>query len=201
MTPLRARAPLAAFALLALSACGDDDHPVEPGESGLTQQQTVAVFNSFMDVSNKVLSGEVSSRAAPGAISAAMAPQPFELTGPCPLGGNLSFQGAFTDDVDNNGTGTSAFDLTETPNGCKANSSLGQLTFDGDPNLQVSYALDWKDHNPTLFRWTMKGALRFSGALAGSCTADLSYTLDYGTKKSSMSGKMCGHELRLGGGG
>jgi len=197
----RARSTLAAFALLALGACGDDDHPLKPGESGLTQQQTMAVFNSFMDVNNQVLSGSATGRAAPGGISAAMSPLPFELTGPCPLGGMLSFQGVFTEDVDDNGTGTSIFDLTETPNGCKASSTLGQVTFDGDPNLQVSYAMDWKEYTPTLFRWTMKGALRFSGAAVGSCTADLSYTLDYGTRKYTMTGIMCGHQLRFSGGG
>lgn len=191
----RWRTALATLTILALGACGSDDDLVGPGDSQLSQAQSMEMFNVFMTISNEALAGVTASRGLPEGISAAAAVGSFEHTGSCPLGGNVSFKGSYTDEVDDNGTGSFAFDLTETPTGCKANSSYGAVTFDGDPNLHVSYRVDVKNENPTTFRWTMKGALRFSGGVTGTCATDMDYSLNYQTQKFTMNGTMCGHQV------
>jgi hypothetical protein len=209
MAASRARAALATILILALGACSDDDHPVGPDAQRPSEQQAMVAFNALMDASNQVFAGASGSTLTPagisaavggillGGVSAAAKTSPFELSGPCPLGGSISFRGSYTDSADSSGTGSTLFDLTQVPSGCKATSELGPITFDGDPDLHVTYSVDWKNRTPAVFRWTMKGALRFRGAVTGTCSTDAAYTMDYPSKKAAMTGTMCGYRLHL----
>src|SRR5690606_14617035 len=172
--------------LLAALAAGCGRGAAGPNQARLSQETTLEIASAlFAELFATGFAGE--DGAWPGDDVPAGAPlfnlmptQEISATGPCELGGSISFEGTITDEVDDQGTGTFSMDLRETPNDCVVSTTEGQFTINGDPNLRITVDLTAPvDVELADIAMSIGGGFRWSGQPgSGRCGVDVTFVMN-----------------------
>jgi hypothetical protein len=189
-------------AALAASGCSDSTGP-----GGLSPQASMEIATTlmaeiisigFMALGDPADEG-TGVLAIPEAVRAEMiaaATTSITETMPCDLGGNIVVQGTYSDNFSDQGTGSVSFDLRQRPNNCVMQTSSGNYTVNGNPELNVGGTLTVSSWNLGIFTMNFGGGFRWNGpGGSGTCNMDLNYHFNYTTYVFSGSGHICGHPV------
>lgn len=190
--------------LFVLAACADSDDPagVPDPVAGLnmTAVEAAALAEVFAGEAFGSIMGQV-----PEGGGAAAAPVPFDVqvsvTAPCPLGGEVAFQGAVEGELDLEAESISvSFTASQIHASCAVDVEGVTVTVSGNPGLNLSSQLNVAGNPPQgTHSATLTGGFTWSAAdgREGTCDIDVSTTMDVGTETGSASGTICGHALEV----
>src|SRR5688500_10940326 len=184
---------------LLLAGCVGADIP-EP--SDLTREEAVQLA-ALVGVTgaDRIEAGWTSESRSPsgGASGLRLATlrQDLDISGPCPLGGNVGLEGEVEiEAVNHSGSIEAAFVVTH--DDCKVNTDEGPITLDGRPSLTFTGAFAWaNDQQSQPPRLTSSGNVawaRGSGG-AGTCEVDLVSVTDFIARRRTVDGTFCGFEI------
>ena len=198
---MRRLATLALFASLLLTgACSDSDEPIGPvPDADLTLAEAAALAGLFAGEAIGSTAGQVPN----GAAAVAGAPVPFDLalsvTAPCPLGGEVAFQGSVVGELDVEAESLSVtFTASQVHASCTVDAEGTTVTVSGNPGLNLTSHLTVAGNPPEgTHTATLTGGFTWSSAdgREGDCDIDVSTTVDVGTETGSASGTVCGHSV------
>lgn len=192
-----------------LSACGDDD-PVMPPGDGLNDDEAAALASLLVEQSVDAGFSSLEARTTGPAEVGAPAGVPIEFetefgfVAPCPLGGSVDVQVTASGTVDDQ---TRAADLSlgvaQVHEACTvADDESGlEFTLDGDPDLSVTFDLVTDGEAGYDVEGIFEGAVAWSisDARSGRCELDLAFEAqgdaDAGTGTASLLGRICGIQL------
>lgn len=188
----RRSAALLILATFTAAGCGGDDDITDPGDENLTQAEALAVFSELMTAAFTALASQQSHL---GTASAAD-PVTWSATAPCELGGEVSATVTYEDMTNGTGTGDISYEVIQTPNACKVNTSRGQYSVSGSPNLRwaVDYSVsDWQPVETWLMAFN--GGYSFTGPVSGTCQVDMTYAFNHAQGSGTVTGTICGHNV------
>lgn len=122
----------------------------------------------------------------------------IEATAACELGGTVHVQGVITDFVNDNGNGSVALTLQQTPQGCVvATSGFGSYTISGQPSLTIDADIAFANSGQSFTgSFAYGGGYAWSGGgESGTCSLDYSMNFAFPSQAVSLTGMMCGHSL------
>ncbi len=194
MSFVRSR-PIALLAALSFSiaACGGDDEPSGPSNTGDLSAEEVADALSALSaigfIGGGLFGGEVE---LPAGLALQSGSQSISETTPCPNGGNQKLAGTVSYNTTGQSAGSVSVDLRQTHNNCKAASESGRIwTFNGAPNLRIKFNSNVSGTGSS-FGGTITGGFRYSSdGSSGSCAADITINLNM-AGAGTVSGTMCG---------
>jgi hypothetical protein len=177
------------------STSGNDEDVINQQASMeiLTQLTTQTMMLGFGVIETSVAPGE-EAFTKPGRLSTIA--EDFSEILPCNEGGVLNIHGSYTDNVNEEGTGTVAFNLNSNPDECGVQTSQGVYIVDGDPGLSTQFSLDLVDWDPAgNFTLAYTGGYLWSGPDgSGSCSVNVSYVFNWtNPEQFTITGDMCGH--------
>jgi len=184
------------------AACGRD--AAGPDQARLSQETTLEIasalfaelFATGFVVEDGAWPGDDVPAGAP--LFNLMPTQEISVTGPCELGGSISFEGTITDEVDEQGNGRFAMDVRETPQDCVVATSEGQFTVNGDPNLRITVDLTVpEDVEITAIAMSISGGFRWNGQPgSGRCGVDVTITVNVAEPEAATAaGRVCGYDV------
>ena len=200
--------PDALLASLFLSgACADSENPTtlpDPlPEGGLSLVEATVLAELFTGEALGSTEGQLPG----GAAAAAGAPVPFDLelavTTPCPLGGEVAFQGSVAGELDvESGSLSVTFTASQVHASCAVDADGTTVTVSGNPGLNLTSQLTVAGDPPQGTQTaTLTGGFTWSASdgREGACDIDVSTTVDVGseTGTGSASGTVCGHSLDI----
>jgi len=179
-----------------LGACSDSDDPAGI-EGGLSQAEAATLAAAMSGEALGSTDGQIPGAAlSPAAV-------PFDvnlaLTLPCPLGGEVSFEGQVSGDFDVEAE-TLAVNVTasQVHAGCAVDAEGVTVTVTGNPGLEFSSQLTAAGNPPVGTQSaTLSGAFDWSASdgRAGTCDVSLTATRDLANETGSAAGAFCGHSL------
>jgi hypothetical protein len=184
-----------------LAGCAEGATDPEPTE--LTRQEAIqlAALVGVTGADRMEAGWTSNSRSTSGEISAfrpATLRQDLDISGPCPLGGNVGLEGEVEVEAENH-TGSIEAAFIVTHDDCKVNTDEGPITLDGRPSLAFTGAFAWaNDQQSQPLRLTSSGNVawaRDSGA-AGTCQVDLISVTDFIARRRTVDGTFCGFEIQ-----
>lgn len=179
------------------SSSGNDEDVIDQQASMeiLTQLTTQAMMFGFGVIETSVAPGE-EAFTNPGRLSTIA--EDFSEIIPCNEGGVLNVNGSYTDNVNEQGTGTVAFNLSSNPDECGIQTSQGLYVVDGDPGLGTQFSVDLVEGDPVgNLTLAYTGGYLWSGPDgSGSCSVNVSYVFNWTNPgQFSITGNMCGHRF------
>lgn len=193
-------ASVAIAAALVLVGCSDS--ATDPQESTLSRSEAVqlaAVIGvTGSDLVDLQAAGGVGSRASSGPRLATLQ-QDLDISGPCPLGGEIDFDGSLEVEFDQpTNTGSIDAEFVVTHHGCEVQTEEGRFTLDGRPNLVFGAEFAWAAGQQTApLRLTSTGNVdwaRESGE-SGSCAVSLVSITDLLAQRRTVEGSFCGFDV------
>ena len=203
------RIALSVSLAMGAAACGGDG-ATEARSSTLSPAEVRAVAAQLQTLALSGLNGTggaVLSRSAEGAApvrSTGTVDLPFSHTAACPRGGTIAVSGHAAvawDDVAR--TGSLELTGTSTPASCAADNGSGAvLSFTGDPSTSLHVTASSTNGVPGPITVSQKGAFRWqrSDGAGGSCSLDLTSTVNPVAQTSTTTGSFCGVVVNVTGG-
>lgn len=188
----------------ALAAC--DESSVTPPDAGtLSRADAELLAQEFDALVGSVLGGGLGPHfSVAGSARASAAPVPvnvtFSRTHACPKGGSVTVAGTTTGEGDRaTRTLTTETNATKTQAACAFQARNGTvITTTGNPNLAIKDSRKIVNGQPSGPQTTtQKGAFNWSTSTgkSGSCTVDITSTLDPAAKTRTVKGTMCGRTV------
>lgn len=202
---MRSKSILAALAAAALlAAC--DQNATAPSASGLEPADAALLAEELDALTGMALSTQIGSFLLFSAAPANAAPLPVDRTftssRQCPAGGSVTVAGAVKGEMDRAARSLSletAATRTEAACAIPARRAGGAtLTVNGNPNVAVRAATRVVNGEPSGPQTvTQKGAFNWSSSngRSGSCTVDLTSTVDFTARTYSVKGTLCGQTV------
>lgn len=162
---------IALAAMLALVGCGDDG--VSPG--ALSQEEAAELASAVFSQSlAEALAVDVGSPAqTAGGPQLATYSETVEVSGPCPLGGQVALTGAVDGETDDaTGAGTIDFTLTIAHAACVVQGEQGtQFTLTGNPSIVLDLSMTTDGQEGFTLSGSMNGLVDYAidGGDSGSC--------------------------------
>jgi hypothetical protein len=123
----------------------------------------------------------------------------FERTHPCPAGGSVTVSGTVDRAIDRvTHSGTLAVNAKRVENACAFRQRNGvTVTVTGQPHTAITVNQSFDKGMPGVRTQTQKGAFAWtrSNGSSGSCTVDLTSTIDPTTHTATVKGTFCGHTV------
>jgi hypothetical protein len=188
----RRSAALLVLATFAAAGCGSDDNGVADPDDDITQTEALTVFSELMTAAFLALSSPQADLGTTGASD----PVTWSATAPCELGGEVSATVTYEDFTNGTGTGDIFYEVIQTPNACKVNTTRGQYTVSGSPNLRwaVDYSVtEWQPSQNWLMEFV--GGYSFTGPVSGTCQVDMTYDFNYTEGTGTVAGTICGYSV------
>jgi hypothetical protein len=177
------------------SSSGNDDDVISQAASMeiLTQLTTQTMMLGFAVIENVNEPGDdaFSSRGNVNTIA-----EDFSHIVPCSQGGVLNVTGSYSDNVNEQGTGTMAFNVRSNPDECGVQTSQGVYIVDGNPDLGTQFSLTLEEWDPVgNLTLAYTGGYNWSGPDgSGSCAVNVSYVFNWmNPGQFSITGTMCGY--------
>ena len=195
---MRSKKMLAVGLAIGVLACGGDPTGTNSGDP-LTTEEIQALFTEFGNAFAGV--GVTASLTGTGGASLRAAATPFNVnvgvTTQCPLGGDLSLNGSFDGDInENTGEGNASIDIRWGLLDCVIANGTNTLTVNGDP--EIVFKADFQFTNEVVsFNGTQKGGIRFtsSDGRMGTCAFDVAFSATIsgtGSSQTQVTGTVCG---------
>jgi hypothetical protein len=170
-------------------ACGGDSATGPKSQLSQAEAQQVAI-NLFNEVDHAL---QTFGALAPTAAARSVAAQPTQsFSSNCTNGGSLSGSFTYTDNLDNQGTGSVTGSVTITPNGCQVSTGTRLIAVGGSINFSFSLAFTQGAQSGD-FTFHGGGAFTWSG---GSCPMDYTVTLTPAGNET-ISGTLCGETINF----
>jgi hypothetical protein len=116
---------------------------------------------------------------------------PITYLGDCPNGGTIAVSGDFIFSLDYSGNGSDSSTLSITPTNC----AVSDITFNGNPSVDVSTSFNIQNDALAFpISLSEKGGITFGPKPSGSCTLNVSVTVNSSTS-CSASGTICGRSV------
>jgi len=189
--------------LFLAGACSDSGDPaaVAVPEGDLTMVEATALAELFAGEALGSTAGQLPN----GAGAAAGAPVPFDLelsvAAPCPLGGEVAFQGSVVGELDiEAGSLSVTITASQVHASCAVDAEGTTVTVSGNPGLNLTSHLTVVGNPPQgTHTATLTGGFTWSSSdgREGACDVDVSATVDVGSDKGTASGTVCGHALDI----
>lgn len=203
---MRRKPVLAALAAAALLAAGCDKNATAPTADALESADAALLAEELDALTGAALSAGIGSAVLFSEIPANGAPLPvdrsFTSTRRCPGGGSVAMAGTTKGEVDMAARSlTLETSATRTESACAFPSRRAggaTLTVDGNPNVAIRASHKLAGGQPAGPQTiTQKGAFKWSASdgRSGSCTLDLTSTVDFATVTYSVKGTMCGQAV------
>ena len=178
-------------------ACGDG--PTSSGDP-LTQAQAQALAGVI--IANSFPSGPALSPAAAAGAESATITQTIDVSGPCPEGGTIAFNGSSNVDVASDQTSaTLGYDYTLTHDACVATGDDGTVfTLNGNPNVHAHGTINYDQETGFDGSLNYDGGVEWmAGDMSGACQIDLSANVSFttGEGSASVSGSVCGFSISV----
>jgi hypothetical protein len=203
---MRRKSALAALAAAALLAAGCDKNATAPAPGALESADAVLLAEELDALTSAALSAGIGSAVLFSELPANAAPIPvdrsFTSTRRCPGGGSVAMAGTTKGEVDRAARSLTLETLaTRTESACAIparRAGGATLTVNGNPNVAIRASQKVVGGQPVGPQSiTQKGAFTWSAGdgRSGSCTLDLTSTLDFATLTYSVKGTMCGQTV------
>lgn len=190
---MRSKFALAVLLLAPLGACDD---AAGPG-TGLDAEE-LATLSEAMVAGDFDYSASVAAAQPEGA---AVALDPVTATGefsgarPCPVGGQILFEGTRSRTWDSETLeGSADLSMTKTHEACAREVRDVVITLNGDPNIAIEAHHAWNAEGPTgLQTLSIHGAFTWStdDGREGACTVDIEASFDPETMTRTVVGTFC----------
>lgn len=191
-THVRLRGATALAAALAVASCGSDS----TGPSALTPAASLEIASQLMF--SIVGMGFIGAGVTADGEPAILAEETISETVPCEAGGTVTVEGTFGHNLDEQGTGTFAYDLRQRPNDCGMQTSQGVFRVTGSPHLQLTANVTTQNFQLVgVSTWTFVGGFTFTGSGGtGSCQVNMAWSINWqAPEQTAVTGSMCGHPL------
>lgn len=182
----------AAIALLVVAGCSSSGGGTEPTADQLTEAEAGAVLSTLYQAMTEPLFSAFSAPTPAGVDGPALSTDQFSASSSCSGGGTVDVQVSVTENLDNQGSGSTSITENATLNGCSAAAATRQLSMTGSTSATASWQYSNWDAVGNV-GWHMSGNINWSGGTgSGTCSVDLTVSLDVNTFHGTMSGSACG---------
>ena len=203
---MRRKSALAVLAAAALFAAGCEKNATAPVEGTLASADAAMLAEELDAITGVALSTQIGSfmlfASAPGNAAPLPVDRSFTTTRQCPGGGSVTVAGTTKGEMDRATRSLSLeTNATRTENACAIptrRAGGATLTLTGNPNVAIRAVHKVANGEPSGPQTvTQKGAFRWSSSdgRSGSCTVDLTSTLDFASQTYSVKGTLCGQTV------
>ncbi len=190
------------FVLIASAACADSDSPAGPDgapETALTAAEASALAGLLaLDAMSAAEAQDPSGAAATGA---AAVPFSFDVavTLPCPLGGEVAFDGSMNGEFDTDAQSLQvSVTATQVHSSCAVDAEGVTVTVTGNPGIELQTDLEAMGDPPQgTHTAVLTGGFDWvtSDGREGMCSIDVSASFDLGDESGTSSGQICGYDV------
>jgi hypothetical protein len=203
---MRRKFALPALVAAAVLSTGCEKNATAPAEGTLASADAALLAEELDALTGVALSSQIGSFMLFSAVPANGAPLPvdrsFTTTRQCPGGGSVTVAGTTRGETDRATRSLSLeTNATRTENACAIparRAGGATLTVTGNPNVAiraVHKVVNGEPSGPQTV--TQKGAFKWSSSdgRSGSCSVDLTSTVDFAARTYSVKGTMCGQTV------
>ncbi len=203
---MRRKSALAALAAVALLAAACDQNATAPAAGALESADAALLAEELDALTSAALSAGIGSAVLFSEMPANAAPIPvdrsFTSTRRCPAGGSVTVAGTTRGELDRAARSLSLETLaTRTESACAIPTRRARgatLTVTGNPNVAIKANQKVVGGQPVGPQTIVqKGAFTWSASdgRSGSCTVDLTSSVDFATRTYSVKGTLCGRTV------
>jgi hypothetical protein len=185
-------------AALVLAACSDDT--LEPTGDRLTRAEASIIANNVTANSEQTVAMPEAATVSSSVVAADPVDftQELELNITCPAGGTLQQKWNVIATIDQD-VGDFSLDVVgfQKHLACAYQHEGITITVDGDPDIDMKAHIATDNHRPSEHTLEIDGAFKWtaSDGRSGTCPITLDAVTDFGARKRTVNGNVCGHTV------